>query len=208
MAVGSVLLSRKLKPLDNKYCTYMCMCIVLRHIDLCADTLSIIVWRNPIRAKLNTALASKPLAYFEAQLKAYIKQKAPIKRTPKDIQCAQLASYKVSHRIVRARKPHTIAENLLLPAAIDMVTTFGAKDVAKQVQTIPLSNSSISRKIQGFSDDLHQQLKSSMTGKLFALQVDEATDSSQDCLLMGSLLHPQGGFGIKRTQWGFAWGAQ
>ena len=86
---------------------------------------------------------------------------------------------------MRARKPHTIAENLLLPAAIDMVTAFGAKDVAKQVQTIPLSNSSISRKIQGISDDLHQQLKSSMTGKLFALQVDEATDSSQDCLLTG-----------------------
>ena len=86
---------------------------------------------------------------------------------------------------MRARKPHTIAENLPLPAAIDMVTAFGAKDVAKQMQTIPLSNSSISRKIQGISDDLHQQLKSSMTGKLFALQVDEATDSSQDCLLMG-----------------------
>ena len=134
---------------------------------------------------MHKELSSKPLAYFEAQLKAYIKQKAPIKRTPKDIQCAQLASYKVSHRIVRARKPHTIAENLLLPAAIDMVTAFGAKDVAKQMQTIPLSNSSISRKIQGISDDLHQQLKSSMTGKLFALQVDEATDSSQDCLLMG-----------------------
>ena len=134
---------------------------------------------------MHKELSSKPLAYFEAQLKAYIKQKAPIKRTPKDIQCAQLASYKVSHRIVRARKPHTIAENLLLPAVIGMVTAFGAKDVAKQMQTIPLSNSSISRKIQYISDDLHQQLKSNMTGKLFVLQVDEATESSQDCLLMG-----------------------
>ena len=57
--------------------------------------------------------------------------------------------------------------------------------MAKQIQTIPLSNSSISRKILDISDDLRQQLKSSMTGKLFALQVDEATDSSQDCLLMG-----------------------
>ena len=72
---------------------------------------------------MHKELSSKPLAYFEAQLKAYIKQKAPIDRTPK-------ASYKVSHRIVRARKPHTIAENLLLPAGIDMVTAFGAKDVA------------------------------------------------------------------------------
>ena len=84
-------------------------------------------------------LSSKPLAYFEAQLKAYIKQKAPIKRTPKDTQCAQLASYKVAHRIVWARKPHTIAENLPLPVAIDMVTAFGVKDVAKQMQTILLS---------------------------------------------------------------------
>ena len=89
---------------------------------------------------MHTALASKPLAYFEAQLKAYNKQKAPIERTPKDSQCAQVAAYKVAHRIVRARKPHTIAENLLLPAGIDMVTAFGAKDVAKQIQIIPLSN--------------------------------------------------------------------
>ena len=62
------------------------------------------------------------------------------------------------------------------------MTAFGAKDVAKQTQTTPFS---ISRKIQDISDDLHQQLKNSMTGKLFALQVDEATDSSQDCLLTG-----------------------
>ena len=93
-------------------------------------------------------LSSKPLAYFEAQLKAYIKQKAPIERTPKDTQFAQLAAYKVAHRIVRARKPHTIAENLLLPAGIDMVTAFGAKYLAKQIQTNPLSNSSINIKIQ------------------------------------------------------------
>ena len=136
---------------------------------------------------VHTSLASKPLSYFEAQLKAYIKQKAPIERTPKDTQCAQLAAYKVAHRIVRARKPHTIAENLLLPAAIDMVTAFGAKDVAKQMQTIPLSNSSISRKIQDISDDLHQQLKSSMTGKLFALQVDVSdglhTICTRECFL-------------------------
>ena len=53
------------------------------------------------------------------------------------------------------------------------------------MKTIPLSNNSIGRKIKDISNDLHEQLKNSMTGKLFALKVDEATESSKDCLLMG-----------------------
>ena len=66
-----------------------------------------------------------------------------------------------------------------------MVNAMEATYVAKQLKTIPLSNSSISIKIKDISEDLHEQLISGMMGKLFAIQVDEATDSSQDSMLMG-----------------------
>ena len=65
-----------------------------------------------------------------------------------------------------------------------MVDAFGASDLAKKLKTVPLSNDSIKRKISHISDDLLEQLISAMAGKPFSLQMDEATDSNQDCLLI------------------------
>lgn len=87
-----------------------------------------------LKRHLNTVhekLADSPLTYFEAQLKAYNKQKAPIEQVSKATKCAQLASYKVAHRVVQCKKSNTIAEKLVLPAAINMVNAMGATYVAK-----------------------------------------------------------------------------
>jgi hypothetical protein len=57
------------------------------------------------------------------------------------------ASYKVSLRIAKAKKSHKIGESLLLPAAKDMTSSVLGEKVAKQLESIQLSNDTVSRRI-------------------------------------------------------------
>ncbi|GFT10367.1 zinc finger BED domain-containing protein 5 [Trichonephila clavipes] len=93
---------------------------------------------------------------------------------------ALLTSYKVSHKIARCKKPHTIAEELILPAAIEIVETMFGDNFAKKLQSIPLSNHTVSRRIDDIAEDVEQQLFGKLRDKLFSIQLDEATDSNKD----------------------------
>ena len=63
---------------------------------------------------------------------------------------------------------------------------------AKQLKNIPLSNHTICRRINDISVDIQQQLESELVGKLFAIQLDEATDSSNDSHLICYIRFCQG----------------
>ncbi|GFY24909.1 protein FAM200B [Trichonephila clavipes] len=52
---------------------------------------------------------------------------------------ALLTSYKVSYKMARCKMPHTIAEELILPAAIEIVETMFGDNFAKELQSVPLS---------------------------------------------------------------------
>ncbi|XP_062860404.1 protein FAM200B-like [Trichomycterus rosablanca] len=62
-----------------------------------------------------------------------------------------------SHRIAKAKKPHTIAEELILPAAMDMVREVLDQSAADKLKTIPLSNDTIARRIEDMSGNIKQQ---------------------------------------------------
>ncbi|GFS98718.1 zinc finger BED domain-containing protein 5 [Trichonephila clavipes] len=80
----------------------------------------------------------------------------------------------------RCKKPHTIAEEPILPAAIEIVETMFGDNFAKELQTIPLSNDTVSRRIDDIAEDVEQQLFGKLRDKLFSIQLDEATDSNKD----------------------------
>jgi len=92
-----------------------------------------------------------------------------------------LASHKVAFRIAQCKKPHTIAEELILPSAIDIVSTLIGESVENQLKNIPLSNNTISRRIQ---DNINDQLIDKLRNKNFAIQLDEATDNNKDAYLI------------------------
>ena len=92
---------------------------------------------------------------------------------------AQLASFKVACRIAKCKKLHTIAEELVLPAALDLVSTMIGKSEAQKVKAVLLSNNIICRKIDKISD-ISDQLVAKMRGNEFSLPLDEATTSTSD----------------------------
>ncbi|GFW74809.1 zinc finger BED domain-containing protein 5 [Trichonephila clavipes] len=55
------------------------------------------------------------------------------------------------------KQPHTIAEELILPAAIEIVEAMFGDNFAKELQSIPLSNDTVSRRIDDIAEDVEQQ---------------------------------------------------
>jgi hypothetical protein len=89
-------------------------------------------------------LKHKRLEYFQRKLSDLSASKGQIMSFSGVNMNAVEASYKVSLRIAKAGKPHTIGESLLLPAAKDMVSSVFGEKVAKQLERIPLSNDTVS----------------------------------------------------------------
>ncbi|KAJ4933918.1 hypothetical protein JOQ06_006727 [Pogonophryne albipinna] len=65
-----------------------------------------------------------------------------------------------------------------------MVSTLIDEATAQKLKAIPLSDNTIARRIDNISEDMKEQLVEKVKDKHFALQVDEATDSNKDCLLI------------------------
>nr|XP_042911471.1 protein FAM200A-like [Parasteatoda tepidariorum] len=84
----------------------------------------------------------------------------------------------------RCKKPHSIGEELVLPAAIEIVETMFGDNFSKQLQSIPLSNDTVARRIGDIAKDVQCQLFSKLRDKLFSIQFDEATDSYKDAHLI------------------------
>jgi hypothetical protein len=145
---------------------------------------------RPVKLKrhhetLHSEYVDKPIEFFQRKLDELNNQKQTFKKifsvTPNAL---LLASYHVSYRIAKCKKPHTIGETLILPAAIDMVRIMFGESYAKQLRQIPLADNTVGRRINDISEDICDQLVSRLRTSKFAIQVDEATDIAKDAHLI------------------------
>ena len=90
----------------------------------------------------------------------------------------QLVFFKVAYRIAKCKTLHTIAEELVLPAALDLVLTIIGESAAQKLKAVSLLNNTISRRIDKILDDINDQLVAKMRGNEFSLQLDEATTNT------------------------------
>ena len=82
-----------------------------------------------------------------------------------------------SYRVGRKGLPHTFAEDMCLPAAKEMVECMIGEKDAKKLDMIPVSNNTVSRRIDAMSEDILATLVSRVKkSEFYSLQVDESTD--------------------------------
>ncbi|XP_071042039.1 SCAN domain-containing protein 3-like [Parasteatoda tepidariorum] len=84
------------------------------------------------------------------------------------------ASYQISLFIAKSGKNHTIGENLIKPSISAFLKTVLEKD-DKDVKAMPLSNNTVSRRIDEMSEDIEKQLVEKLKTGKFSLQMDEST---------------------------------
>ena len=90
-----------------------------------------------------------------------------------------MASFKISYFIAKRKKNFTVAEDLILPSAIVIVSELLGENSADLVKSVKLSNDTVKRRIDMIHMDIKEQLvERSKKGKFgsFSLQINESTD--------------------------------
>ena len=86
--------------------------------------------------------------------------------------------------MARCEKPHTIAEELIFPAATDLVGIMVGDNAVKKLKDVPLSNKTICRRIEVMGVDITDHLICRLKDNEFAIQLDEATFGGHDAYLI------------------------
>ena len=118
----------------------------------------------------------KPSSFFKKNFSEFRSSQDVIQKVTTSERALQ-ASYAVSLLVAKAKKPFTIVEKLLLPAAKVLAETMLDKTAADKFNAVPLFNNSVSRRVDVMATDIVEQVVAKLTGS-FALQLDESTDVS------------------------------
>ncbi|XP_035291749.1 zinc finger BED domain-containing protein 5-like [Anguilla anguilla] len=149
-------------------------------------------------AKLKRHLITKHLEYqgktqefFCQKSKEYTRQKTRMVNLVTTSERAQKASYLVAQRIAKSKKPHTIGEELILPAAVEMCEVMLGTEAANKLKAVPLSNDTGRRRIEELSVDIQSQLLDRLRScEQFSIQLDKSTDIASAAQLIVLVRYP------------------
>ena len=122
-------------------------------------------------------LSGKNEQYFKRKLASNKRQVSMFTKKFRLSDKAQEASYAVVEIVASKMKSHTIAESVILPACKLIVKIIFGEDTVSELSKIPVSDNTISRRIEDMSENIECNIKSKiLKHELFALQVGESTD--------------------------------
>ena len=193
-APAADLASNKRRKYQTDFLQYGFTCLAKNEVEypqcvLCSEVLAHESLK-PVKLKrhLQTKHPSyidKPLDFFRRKEGELQSQKTTVREHSTIPVKALLASYEVAYLVAQSKKPHTIAESLIRPAAIAMTRAMHGEKIASTLETIPLSNDTMARRIGEMANDIKEQLidRVKKSGR-FSLQIDETTDVSSDAQLL------------------------
>ena len=135
--------------------------------------------------------SNKPKEFFVRKSEEYFHQRTRLTNLATTSEKAQRASYLVAQRIAKCKKAHTIAEELILPAAVDMCEAMLGTEAANKLKSVPLSNDTVRRRIDDLSADILSQLLDRLrSSDHFSVQLDESTDIASAAQLIALVCYP------------------
>jgi len=94
------------------------------------------------------------------------------------------ASYNISLLIARSGKPHTIGEELSLPAVREVLHTVLHKSPDQIIKAILVSDSSVQRGVDEMAANIEETLCNILATTEFSLQLEESTLPGNESLLL------------------------
>ena len=96
------------------------------------------------------------------------------------------ASYEIALLAATNKKPHTIAEKLIMPAAKVLVKHVIGNEAVSKLNSVSVSNNTIQRRITEMSTDIKEQAITEVQGSKygFTIQLVESTDVSNYAQLL------------------------
>ncbi|KAL7385184.1 hypothetical protein ABVT39_017197 [Epinephelus coioides] len=139
------------------------------------------------------------LAYFKRARDLNQRQQDCLLDSVKVSEKAMEASYMLVELIAKQKKPHIIAETLILPTCKKIAGVMLGPDAAHELSKVPSSDNTIKRRMDNMSEDIEQHLteKLQASGR-FSLQIDESTDISGAAQLLANVRYVDGD-SIKET---------
>ncbi len=126
--------------------------------------------------------SSKPREFFENKLREYVSRKKAIETTcVSGSENAKAAE--ASYRVAKTGKPHTNGEDLISPAAKEMVGVLLGSKAAKQLNVISLSDNIVKRRTDDMAEDVLKQLASTKQKAAFMLSTLTSRQTLQACKL-------------------------
>ncbi|GFT35104.1 SCAN domain-containing protein 3 [Trichonephila clavipes] len=134
------------------------------------------------RGRLEAHLKAKHIAHINSDLSYFKTLKENFeKRTIKSLFTAHTstnnrvleASYQISLFIAKTGKNHTMGDNLKSSISAFLKTVLAKDD--KNVKAMPLSQNTVSRRIDEMGEDIEKQLVEKLKTRKFSVQMDEST---------------------------------